>query len=95
MGRLFKRIERKVKAKNQVAYILIGFGVLFLLSMILIESLWKDGGITKTIFSYIFDIVTTVTFWEAMTILVVESIERRRTMYSIAKRFYKVTFSKI
>lgn len=94
IGLEFKRIERKVLSKNRIAYVLICVGLLFLIGMILMESFWNEGGTIKTIISYIFDIMTTVTFWEAMTILVVESVERRKAMQSIAKRFNKITFLK-
>lgn len=88
----FKRTERKVQRENRIAYILVGVGLVLLLSMILIESLWANGGVVKTVFSYVFDIATTVTIWEAMTILLVKTLERRTALQSIAKRFDKITF---
>ena len=90
----FIRIERKVHSKNKIAYLLIGLGLAFLLSMILIESLWQEESVAHTIFTYIFDIATTVTLWEALTILVVETFERRKEMRFFVKTLNEVTFAK-
>ena len=90
----FIRIERKVHSKNKIAYLLIGLGLAFLLSMILIENLWQGESLARTIFTYVFDIATTVTFWEALTILVVETFERRKEMRFFAKTLNEVTFAK-
>lgn len=88
----FRRIERKSFSKNLVAFSLIGLGLIFFVAMLLISNLWENGGIAKDIFVYISDIATTVTFWEALTILVVENKERRSAMINIAKRFKSIEF---
>ena len=88
----FKRYKRKANLKNKIAYNLIIIGLIFLISMILLTSLWKEENIAKDIISYIFDIATTITFWEALTILIVENKERRDYMKNIAKRFKSINF---
>jgi hypothetical protein len=93
IGLEFKKIERKALSKNKVAFCLIGIGVAFLLAMLLITHLWSGESVAKSIFTYVFDIATTVTIWEAMTILVVESKERRSRMNALAKRIDDVNFS--
>lgn len=90
----FKKSERKANSKNFIAYSLIIIGIIFFVIMILINNLWKDGGILKDIFKYVSDIATTVTFWEAMTILVVENKERRSYMKNLYSRFDNIEFKK-
>ena len=89
-----KRASRYTIDKSVLALILIGIGLVSLVSMILFESLWTDGGVAKTILSYIFDIATTVTFWEAMTILLVENRERRTYRNNLKRRFASITFKR-
>jgi len=90
----FKKSERKANSKNFIAYSLIIIGIIFFVIMILINNLWKNGGILKDIFKYVSDIATTVTFWEAMTILVVENKERRSYMKNLYSRFDNIEFKK-
>lgn len=90
----FKRSQRKMSLKNKIAFILIGLGLILLVSLLLVTALWKDGGTPKEIFTYVFDIATTVTFWEALTILVVENTERRNYMKSLLKKFKSINFHK-
>lgn len=80
------------KKRNSIAAGLIAIGVAFFISMLLIETQWHTESIMKTIFSYISDIATTVTFWEAMTILIVERREQRSNSNAIRKRFSSITF---
>ncbi len=94
-----KNILLEVKAnkleadgKNKTAFSLIIIGIIFFLAMLLINNLWKSGGVAKDIFSYIADIATTVTFWEAMTILVVNNKERRSYLKCLYNKFNKIEF---
>ncbi len=89
----FKKNESKARTKNNIAFSLIGIGVMFFITMILINNLWINGGLIKDIFKYVADIATTVTFWEAMTILVVENKERRSYMKNLIERFSSIRFS--
>ena len=90
----FKRSQRKMNLKNKIAFVLIGLGLVLLIALLLVTALWKDGGTAKEIFTYVFDIATTVTFWEALTILVVENTERRNYMGSLLKKFKNIEFHK-
>lgn len=87
-----KRSIRKAGVKNRIALGLVGVGVVLLVSMIFLLGFWKDGGIAKEIVSYIFDIATTVTLWEALTILLVENKERRDLHRDLARRFASIRF---
>lgn len=89
----FKENEGKARTKNNIAFSLIGIGVIFFITMLLINNLWINGGLIKDIFKYVADIATTVTFWEAMTILVVENKERRSYMKNLIGRFSSIRFS--
>ena len=90
----FNRSRRKNKLKNRIAYCLIFLGILFFVIMLLLSNLWKNGGLVKDIFSYMFDIATTVMFWEAATILIVENAERRNYAKSLIKKFGSIDFHK-
>jgi len=90
----FKKHERKAFSKNKIAYSLIGLGVLSLLAMLLITYLWIGENVLKSIFTYVFDIATTVTIWEAMTILIVENKERRSQIVSLVKGVDAIKFEK-
>lgn len=80
--------------KNKIAIGLIITGTISLISMILLMSLWANGGIAKEIISYIFDIATTVTFWEAMTILIVENKEKRDLTKNYLRKYKSIAFHK-
>ena len=88
----FKKNEGKAHQKNRIANSLIVIGIVFFVAMLLITNLWQDGGLLRDIFKYVADIATTVTFWEAMTILVVENKERTSYMKDLLNRFYAIRF---
>lgn len=89
-----KRHMKDTLKKNHIAFGLIAIGSILLISMILLLGLWQDGGIAKEIISYIFDIATTVTFWEAMTILIVETKQKRDLCFDFIHRFGGIAFHK-
>ncbi len=80
--------------KNKIAIGFIITGLISLIAMILMNSLWQDGGVVKEIVSYVFDIATTVSFWEAMTILIVENKEKRELTKNLIKKFDSIHFHK-
>ena len=83
------------KKSNATAFALIGLGVIFFAVMLLVNYLWSGEGLLKQIVSYVMDIATTVTFWEAFTILVVQSTEDGRRAKDMATRFDGVAFGKV
>lgn len=82
------------KKRNSIAYGLIAVGIVFFIGMILTELRWDTESVMKTIVSYISDIATTVAFWEAMTILIVERKEQRSYLKAVRKRFIGVSFGR-
>ena len=80
------------RSKNRIAFSLIGIGVAFFMAMLLINNLWDSASVWKDVFVYISDIATTVTFWEAMTILVVEQKEKRAYLKDLGTRFSSIRF---
>ena len=91
----FKRMEKKVSKKNHIAIWLIILGVLLLISTIFLTGFWKEDGVIKQVVTYILDIATTVTVWEGLTILVVDSTERRSQMKNILSRVKSIRFQKL
>lgn len=87
-----KKAVKKISLKNKIAISLIIIGVTLLVGMILLLSLWKDGGALKEVISYVLDIATTVTIWEAMNILIVENKERRTYYKNLIKRYGDIKF---
>ena len=90
----FKRLNRETNSKNLLAMGLILIGVLFFVLTMIMNRLWTGENLAKEIISYVADIATTVTFWEALTILVVENKEKRDSAVSLAKRFGDINFHK-
>lgn len=90
----YKRMKRNEFSKNRLAYSLIGVGIVLLVFTFTILSMWKNIGLIYEIFSYILDIATTVVFWEALTILLVEGRERKFYLKQIITKFDRVVFTK-
>ena len=88
----FKRIEKMASKKNHIAIWLIILGVLLLVSTIFLTGFWKEDGVVKQVVTYILDIATTVTIWEALTILVVDTTERRSNIKNIYSRVKSISF---
>ena len=89
----FKVAYGKTRAKNHLAYGLLGIGAVLFTAMLLINRFWETDSFFKEVFSYVSDIAATVTFWEAMTILLVENHENRRAARAVAKRFSGIRFT--
>lgn len=94
---LFLEAHRMLKAtslKNRIAFILIDIGIVAFIAMLIITNIWIDDSVAKQIFSYISDIAVTVTFWEAMTILIVENAEKTNYYNNLRKGYNRITFHK-
>ena len=89
-----KKGFKKTRRKNSLAYSLMVIGLIFLIGLILINTLWKDDNVFKTILIYISDIATTVTFWEALIILIVENKEKTNHIRNLIKRYSSIDFHK-
>ena len=89
----FKTKNRETNNKNKIALALILFGMLFFIVMMIIKGLWETDNFWHEIFFYILDITTTVLFWEAAGILLVENQESRITYKSYSKKFNEIIFT--
>ncbi|MBO5528011.1 MAG: hypothetical protein J6A47_01655 [Bacilli bacterium] len=78
--------------QNRLAIKLLSVGLALLVGMILMSCFWKDGGVAEEIIGYVFDIATTVTIWEAMTILLVHNQSIRTYHWNLLKRFSSIRF---
>ena len=80
------------RKRNRIGYILIVTGIVCFFAMLSVQYIWNSESILKDIIFYIFDIVTTVAFWEAMTILVVEQTEKHSVRKNLKKRLSSIHF---
>jgi len=81
------------KKRQRIGYILIMIGIGFLMAMLATEYIWTEESLLRDIFFYIFDISTTVSFWEAMSILVVEQAEIRSVKKIFKKQVSAIHFT--
>ena len=87
-----KSIAQSIKFRKHIAISLIIAGVISFIAMVLIGNLWTDEGIWHDVFFYLLDIATTVLFWEAAGILLVENREHHITLKAYGERFASVSF---
>ena len=80
------------KRENRLAITLLIIGTISFLAMLLIEHLWEGESIWKSFFAYFSDIVTMVTLWEAVTIIVVNQQESRTYRNSLRHRLEEIRF---
>ena len=89
-----KRNARKTVSRNKTAFSLVVIGLVCLIALIMIQALWDGENIAKTIVTYVVDIASTITFWEALTILLVESKEKRDYGRNLINSFNSIRFKK-
>jgi len=82
------------RRNDHTAFGLIGTGLVFFLGMLAMNRLWVNDSIFRDICTYIADIATTVTFWEALNILVVMKREQISDAGGLIGRFSSIHFSK-
>ena len=80
--------------KNKIAIGLICLGLVLLIIMLLILGFWTDGGTVREVVAYVLDIMVTVTFWEAMTILIVENKMRIDMRNKLVRKYDRIRFFK-
>lgn len=89
-----KKIEKTASTKNRIALNFIILGVIFFIGMVLVGGLMDSKSIGVQILESILEIASWVTIWEAITIIVIDTKERRSYMSSMAKRFKSIVFKK-
>ena len=85
-------LARKTRRRNRLVLALCMIGLVFILLTTWLARLWTDEGTGRDIVFFILDIVSTVPFWGAMDIWLVEGSERRKTAANIRKRFNSISF---
>ena len=78
--------------RYRIAFGLISIGIVFFAAMLLVNKLWDGDSIWRDLFVYVSDITTTITFWEAVRIIVVEQKEKRTYIKNIRSRFSEIHF---
>lgn len=80
------------KRERNLAWSLIGLGMLLLFSIIFLNLFWQEESIRHEIILYVLDIASTVTFWEAFTILIVKRQEIFGDQKDLISRFASISF---
>lgn len=80
------------KRERNLAWSLIGLGMLLLFSTIFLNLFWQEESIRHEIILYVLDIASTVTFWEAFTILIVKRQEIFGDQKDLISRFAFISF---
>ncbi|MBR2281534.1 MAG: hypothetical protein IJ863_02810 [Spirochaetales bacterium] len=83
------------KHNDRTAIGLIVIGVLLFFGMLVMKHIWPGDSILKDICTYVADIATTVTFWEALYILVVVSRENLSDVSAMITRFSDIHFETV
>ena len=87
-----RSLSESVHKRDRLAFALLFAGFISFALMILIHHLWGGEGILHEMFFYLLDIATTVLFWEAVGILLVETREHRAIVREYRERFSSVQF---
>ena len=83
---------QSVRTRDRIACGLIAAGVAAFAVMMLVGRLWGAESFWHEMFFYLLDIATTVLFWEAAGILLVESRKQRAIVRGYRERFSTVVF---
>ena len=83
---------KALRERTRMAWALGGAGVIAFLSMVLIGHLWEAETLVHEMVFYFLDIATTVLFWEAAGILLVENREDRARYRGYVERFASIRF---
>ena len=83
---------QRIHIRKRVAYGLVCAGLLSFIAMMLISRLWHSDSFWHEMFFYALDIATTVLFWEAVGILLVESREHKIVAQSYMEKFSSIRF---
>lgn len=87
-----RTLTQSIHRRDNIAIGLMIAGVVSFIAMMLISKLWETESFWHEVFFYFLDIATTVLFWEAAGILLVETREHRVTVKAYRERFASVRF---
>ncbi|MCR5741920.1 MAG: hypothetical protein K6G38_05650 [Gammaproteobacteria bacterium] len=89
-----KKLQKEIKIKNVTGISLIIAGTISFIAMMLIKRFWVTSDFIHEIFFYILDIATTVLFWEAAGLTLVDSKKTRKKYKSTYFRLSNIKFVK-
>ena len=82
------------KSRRNLAFSFIGIGILFFIFMVMIKHFWAADTVWNDLVFYFFDVLTTVAFYQAATILVVEHREKKAIVNSMRDHFHELIIEK-
>ena len=88
-----RKFAAALKENNRLAYGLLFWGAVFFILMMLIDRTWNTEALWHDLFFYLLDIATTVLFWEAAGLMLVENREMRSKVRSYLERFSSIDFN--
>ena len=77
-----------------VAFSLCLIGLIFILASIFLKNLWTDPSVFQQVIFFFTETLTTVPFWGAMDILVVQRVTRKKEFDNVSRRFGNIEFKK-
>ena len=87
-----RSISQSIQKRDHIAAGLMIAGLISFIAMMLIGILWEAESFWHEVFFYFLDIATTVLFWEAAGILLVENRGHRITAKAYRERFASILF---
>lgn len=87
-----RTLTQSIHRRDNIAIGLMIAGVVSFIAMMLISKLWETESFWHEVFFYFLDIATTVLFWEAAGILLVENREHRIKAKAYRERFASIRF---
>jgi hypothetical protein len=80
------------RSRDKLAYSFIAAGVLSFLLMFLVRCVWNSETVWNELFFYLFDIITTVSLYQAVTILGLERKEKLAVVKNLHDSFSAIHF---
>lgn len=80
------------RSRDKLAYSFIAAGVLSFLLMFLVRCVWNSETVWNELFFYLFDIITTVSLYQAVTILGLERKEKLAVVKKLHDSFSAIHF---
>ena len=86
------KASKKIHRKDFIASVLILIGAAFFAVMMVVHSVWGRDTFLNDLLYYIADLATTVTIYEALSILLLQQGEYRLDLNSLERRISSVRF---
>ena len=86
------KASREIRRKDLIAVLLIVIGAVFFTVRMLVHGVWGRDTFLNDLLYYVADLATTVTMYEALTILLLQQGEFRIDLKNIERRISSVRF---